>query len=78
MAVDVETRGRDTWTRFREYVGEVRAEMKKVTWPNKQEIYSTTVMVILTTFLFAGYFAICDSAFQVMVSRILNHFLHRG
>jgi preprotein translocase subunit SecE len=78
MAVDVENRGRDTWTRLREYFGEVRAEMKKVTWPGKQEIYSTTVMVILTTFLFAGYFAICDSAFQVMVSRILDHFLHRG
>jgi preprotein translocase subunit SecE len=78
MAVDVETRRKDTWTRLREYVGEVRAEMKKVTWPNKQEIYSTTVMVILTTFLFAGYFAICDTAFQALVRRILDHFLHRG
>ncbi len=78
MAATTEARKTDTWTRFREYVGEVRAEMRKVTWPGKQEIYSTTVMVILTTFLFAGYFAICDSAFQVLVSRILDHFLHRG
>jgi preprotein translocase subunit SecE len=78
MAGDIETRRKDAWTRFREYVGEVRAEMRKVTWPGKQEIYSTTVMVILTTFLFAGYFAICDSAFQVLVRRVLDHFLHRG
>ncbi len=64
-------------TRLREYISEVRAEMRRVTWPNKQEIYSTTVMVIITTFLFGGYFMICDKAFSALMVRILNYFSHR-
>ena len=64
--------------RTRDYFGDVRVEMKRVTWPSKQEIYGTTVMVILTTFLFAAYFAICDGVFKyLIVTRFLNYFLHR-
>lgn len=66
------------WERTRDYITDVRVEMKRVTWPGRQEIYSTTIMVILTTFLFAGYFAICDGIFQyAIVTRFLNYFLHR-
>ncbi len=61
----------------REYVAEVRTEMKRVTWPGKQEIYGTTVMVILTTFLFGLYFWISDQAFSFAVGRILKHFMAR-
>jgi len=54
------------------YVKDVRAEMKRVTWPGKQEVYSTTVMVIITTFLFGFYFMLCDQAFSRLVSYILT------
>jgi len=66
------------WLQVREYVSDVRTEMKRVTWPGKQEIYGTTVMVILTTFLFGIYFWICDQAFSLTVSKALRYFLHRG
>jgi preprotein translocase subunit SecE len=66
------------WTRIRDYFAQVRVEMKRVTWPNKQEVYGTTVMVILTTFLFGIYFWICDQAFSVAVSQVLKFFLGRG
>ena len=46
------------WIRLREYISDVRVEMRRVTWPSKQEIYGTTVMVILTTFFFGAYFAL--------------------
>ena len=61
--------------RLRDYFTEVRGEMKRVTWPGKQEIYGTTLMVILTTFLFGFYFWITDHVFSVLVGRILKHFL---
>jgi len=77
MAVELETR-KDALTRLRENIAEVRAEMKRVTWPSKQEIYGTTVMVILTTFLFAFYFGLCDWLFGHGIQKILNHFLGRG
>ena len=69
---------RGLWQRFRQYTYEVRTETKRVTWPGKQEIYGTTVMVILTTFLFGIYFWICDQVFQQGVSRVLKYFMHRG
>ncbi len=63
---------------MRAYFGEVHAEMKKVTWPGKQEIYGTTLMVIITTFAFAFYFGVCDWLFRFGVQRALDFFLHRG
>jgi preprotein translocase subunit SecE len=63
--------------RARDYFFEVRAEMRRVTWPGKQEIYGTTIMVVLTTFLFGFYFWITDHAFSLLVGRILKHFLGR-
>ena len=66
------------WIRIREYISDVRVEMKRVTWPNKQEVYGTTVMVILTTFLFGIFFWICDQIFSHGMSRFLRYFLGRG
>ncbi len=66
------TINKDLLGRVKGYVSDVRAEMKRVTWPGKQEVYSTTVMVIITTFLFGFYFMICDEAFSRLVSYVLN------
>ncbi len=65
------------WKQVRGYFEEVRTEMKRVTWPGRQEVYGTTVMVILSTFLFAAYFALCDYGFRSLVQRVLDQFLHR-
>ena len=66
------------WQRFQQYIYEVKTETKRVTWPGKQEIYGTTVMVILTTFLFGIYFYVCDEAFGFAVRNLLNYLRHRG
>ena len=66
------------WQQVRGYISDVRVEMKRVTWPGKQEIYGTTVMVILTTFLFGIYFWVCDQGLSRAVSSMLKFFLHRG
>lgn len=70
--------GAQGWTGFKAYVGEVRAEMKRVTWPSKQEVYGTTVMVVLTTFTFAAYFALVDWILSSGVQVVLNYFLHEA
>ena len=69
---------KSSWIRLREYISDVRVEMKRVTWPSKQEIYGTTVMVVLTTFLFGFYFWLCDVAFKNVMSKVLRFFLHRS
>ena len=43
------------------YIGELRNEMKRVTWPNSKQVQSTTIVVILTVFAFAAFFEIVDS-----------------
>jgi preprotein translocase subunit SecE len=66
---------KNTLRQLRDYFAGVRGEMRRVTWPSKQEIYGTTVMVVLTTFIFAFYFGICDWGFRFFVGRILDYFL---
>jgi preprotein translocase subunit SecE len=46
--------------RISEFLKDVRAEMKKVVTPTRAEVQTTTVVVIVTVFIFAGYFAIVD------------------
>ncbi|MGH9359702.1 MAG: preprotein translocase subunit SecE [Terriglobia bacterium] len=67
-----------TWQRLRDYYHEVRIEMKRVTWPGKQEVYGTTIMVLITTFAFALFFWLCDQTFSHLVSRLLTYLLHRA
>ncbi|PYV31502.1 MAG: preprotein translocase subunit SecE [Acidobacteria bacterium] len=66
---------KNSWIRLREYFSEVRVEMKRVTWPSWQEVYGTTIMVLVATFLFGLYFELCDVVFQRLVQRVLNFFL---
>lgn len=48
--------------RFRQFVGETWAELKKTTWPGKKEVYGTTVVVIVTVLICAAYLALVDLA----------------
>ena len=48
--------------RLGDFLKDVRSELKKVVTPSRQEVQSTTVVVIATVFIFAAYFALVDSA----------------
>ena len=48
-------------TRLRDFLQDVRSEMRKVVTPSRQEVQSTTVVVLVTVFAFAGYFYLVDS-----------------
>jgi preprotein translocase subunit SecE len=43
------------WQRSKQFLAEVRNEMKRVTWPSQKEVYATTVVVILTSVFFGLY-----------------------
>jgi preprotein translocase subunit SecE len=42
------------------FLVEVKAELKKVTWPTWIEVFSSTVVVIFTTLLFAVLIGVFD------------------
>ncbi|NIM89316.1 MAG: preprotein translocase subunit SecE [Candidatus Aminicenantes bacterium] len=56
------------------FLREVRAELKKVTWPSRNEIYSTTLIVIIATFFFGFYLYFMDVIFSWVISHIKNLF----
>ena len=43
------------------YFQELQAEMRRVTWPSRKSVRATTLVVIVTVFLFAAYFAVVDT-----------------
>jgi len=58
----------------RDYINDLKLEMRRVTWPNRKQVESTTVVVIFSVFAFAGYFFIVDSILQRAVTAVLNFF----
>ena len=46
--------------RARRFLGDVRAELGRVTWPTRREVWATTVVVILVSLLFGVYLYAVD------------------
>ncbi len=51
------------------YIEDLRQEMRRVTWPNRQQVQATTLVVILTVFAFAAYFKVVDEIINRTVVR---------
>ncbi|MEJ2085307.1 MAG: preprotein translocase subunit SecE [Acidobacteriota bacterium] len=49
-----------SWKKLTTFLSETRAEVKKVTFPSRPEVMSTTVVVIVASFIFAFYLWIAD------------------
>ena len=43
-----------------DYIRESRAELKKVTWPTKQQMWYSTLVVIVVTFMVSAYLGLVD------------------
>ncbi len=48
--------------------------MRKVTWPSRKEVYSTTLVVIITTVFFGAYLFVMDIIFSWLVKRVESIF----
>jgi len=63
-----------TVTDTREFLHDVRVEMKQVTWPSRDDVVSTTGVVIATVAFFGLFLAIVDRLVQLGVARIFKVF----
>jgi preprotein translocase subunit SecE len=61
-----------TWGKLTNFLGDVRAEMRKVVTPSRKEVESTTMVVIITTFLFGLFFYVVDAVFFRVVTEIMH------
>jgi preprotein translocase subunit SecE len=57
---------------LRTFFAEVKAELKKVTWPSRNEVQSTTVVVIATTVFFGFYLYALDLVMSQLFSMVLK------
>ncbi len=57
-----------------EFVKETRQEMTKVHTPSGAEVQSTTIVVIITVFLFAAYFEAVDLILGSGIDKMFQHF----
>jgi preprotein translocase subunit SecE len=58
----------------REFLHDVRVEMKQVTWPSREDVISTTGVVIATVAFFGVFLAIVEKLAQIGLDRLLNYF----
>ncbi len=64
MAGELDNKQENWIESTRPYLGDIRSEMKRVTWPSRERVQSTTIVVILSVFVFAGYFKLVDTVLQ--------------
>ena len=61
------------WTQqVREFFKDVRAESLKVSWPSRQELRDSTVVVIVTVLIVAVFIGLIDRLLTLGVSKIFG------
>jgi len=58
--------------RARRFLVDVRAELGRVTWPTRREVWATTVVVIIISLLFGIYLYVVDLLLSAVVAWIFE------
>lgn len=58
--------------KFGEFIQETKQELNKVTWPSRDELWQSTVLVIITTFLLAAFIGGIDSVLSIVMRILLG------
>ncbi len=54
----------------KQFLREVKAELKRVTWPTRKEVVGTTIVVLIMVFFFTVYLYIWDVIFAWIIEGI--------
>jgi preprotein translocase subunit SecE len=60
--------------RARRFLGDVRSELSRVTWPTRREVWATTLVVILTSTVFGVYLYVVDIGLSELVQLLIGSF----
>ncbi len=58
---------KDFFAKFKGYLSEVKGEAKRVSWPDKRELYDSTLVVIAFIFILAVTTLVCDKVIQLFI-----------
>ena len=52
---------------------EVKAEVRKITWPGKNELIGSTIIVCIIVVIFAAILGSMDAGFGVVIRRLISY-----
>ncbi|HEU4920505.1 MAG TPA: preprotein translocase subunit SecE [Candidatus Limnocylindrales bacterium] len=58
--------------RIRRFIDEAWSELKKVSWPTREQVRNLTVLVIAVSFTVGLYITVLDAAFQGLVGLLVQ------
>ncbi len=61
---------KDIFKRFTNYLSEVKGEAHRVTWPDKHELFDSTLVVIAFIFILAATTLVCDKAIEMFIQLV--------
>jgi len=56
----------------RQFLADAKVELKKVTWPNRKELLSTTAVVIILVLLIAFFLGIVDLGLVKIIKNVIG------
>jgi preprotein translocase subunit SecE len=62
------------FARTGQFLSDVRAEMKRVSWPSSTDVKNTTVIVVIAVIFFAIYLFVIDRGIAFLITQ-LDHLL---
>ena len=65
---------KEWFLKARRFLTEVTMELKRTTWPTQREVQGTTLVVIVTVFVFAVFLFAVDYVLSQGVTRIFEAF----
>jgi preprotein translocase subunit SecE len=64
----------ERWTTFRGFLSDVKKETSKVSWPDRDEVVGTTMVVIVYTILVGIFLFLVDAAVTPLVNKLFSAF----
>ncbi len=58
--------------KIRKFFSEIVAELKKVTWPTRDELKESTKLVIIATFVVTLFVGLVDQLLTLLIRRLLG------
>ena len=58
--------------RVRSFIGEVKSEMEKVSWPNRTELVGSTAVVFVSVILLALFIGSCDYVLSKLIKLLMR------
>ena len=61
---------KEFFAKVKGYLTEVKGEAKRVSWPDRHELYDSTLVVIAFIFILAVTTLVCDKAIQLFIQLV--------